>query len=381
MRVDAEHLPQVGSDSASRRHVRRVIVLAVASSLICQSALAAPPADDPAGRPSADAPAPVVECPAEDPACPQTAGQWYARGIELASAEDFLGAADAFLRSYALKPTPEALFNAALAYESAGEPVEAILIYRRHLKEPTADPESRAAAEAAIEQLLGEVAVIKGLRFDPERPPAQLWIAGELHTLEDFPLPLQPGDIEVEVVDEAGLRGRERYTLAAGDSLVLDLRALLPPVPDVEEPDREPETETETPTSERPDPALVRRARAAKPLRTSAWVALGTTGGAGIVLGVLGGLTLATSGGPWANATCFEYPEGTCPDDFPITAPEVAQRFERLRLGTNVMIGVTGAVGVGALVLGLLAIRATRAERALAKLHVRPSAGGFAISF
>ena len=52
---------------------------------------------------------PPTEAPTEPPPEPTTAREWYDRGIELGGAGDFDGAAAAFLRSYELQPTSEAL--------------------------------------------------------------------------------------------------------------------------------------------------------------------------------------------------------------------------------------------------------------------------------
>src|SRR5690606_14627053 len=64
---------------------------------------------------------------------PTTAREWYDRGIELGNAGDLVGAAEAFLRSYELQPTSEALYNAGFAYQQAGDPIAAIESYERLL--------------------------------------------------------------------------------------------------------------------------------------------------------------------------------------------------------------------------------------------------------
>jgi hypothetical protein len=311
--------------------------------------LAAPP---PRGVPSEMAP--PVEDASEPPATadePTSAVEWYARGIELAQADDYVGAAEAFLRSHELKPTPEALFNAALAYETAGRSLEAITTYRRYLAEPQADPEQQARAEASVELLLREVAVIKGLRFDTERTPVEITIAGEPHELDEFPLALTPGEIEVEVVDAQGVRGRETYALAAGEALVLDVRALWPePEP---EPEVVPEPEVE-PEPARADPRVVKRAKA---LRISTWTGIGLTGVGLIGIGIAGGLW----GDYHRREAALLCPVGEgCEMDHSADRPMWIERMNSARLASNVAIGVTAAVAVTTLAIGILAIRATR---------------------
>lgn len=304
---------------------------------------------------------------------PQTAVEWYARGIELTQADDYLGAAEAFLRSYELKPTPEALFNAALAYETAGRPIEAIATYRRHLAEPKADPDQQARAQASIETLLREVAVIKGLRFDADRVPVEIRVADEVHELDEFPLLLMPGEIEVEVVDAEGVVGRESYVLDAGEALVLDVRPLWPEPEVVPEPEVEPEVE---PEPFHPDPRLVKRA---KILRNSTWAGMGATG--------LGLIAIGVSGGLWAEyhrredaLLCPCPPEGQPPD-----RPMWIERMNTAQLANNITIGVTAAVAVATLAVGIMAIRATREAKRGAQVRsatrMRVRLGGLGFEF
>ncbi len=316
-------------------------------------------------------PEPAPELAPEPPPEPSSAVEWYARGIELAQAEDYLGAADAFLRSYTLRPTPEALFNAALAYETGGRPLEAIATYRRHLAEPKADPEQQARAQASIDALLDEVGVIKGLRFDPERAPVELWINGERRELDEFPLPLAPGEIEVEVVDGEGVHGRERYSLAAGETLVLDLRALWPAP--VVEPEPEPEPE---PIG--PDPKRVKQAKA---LRIATWTGLGLTGLGLVAVGVAGGLT-ATYHRRDEARIC---PEPICPEGWPTDRSVWIARASEAQLATNVAIGVSAALALTTLSVGLAAIQAQRklrrGERGKSATGVRVRALGLGFEF
>ncbi|MFV8751347.1 hypothetical protein ACNOYE_12450 [Nannocystaceae bacterium ST9] len=324
-------------------------------------------------------PAPLLAAPPEPPepappiaSEPKTAVEWYARGIELAQAEDYLGAAEAFLRSYELKPTPEALFNAALAYETGERPLEAIATYRRHLAEPKADPEQQARAQASIDALLREVAVIKGVRFDPERAPVELWIAGERHQLDEFPLPLSPGEITVEIVDAEGIHGRESYSLEAGEALVLDLRALWPA------PEPEPEIEPEPEPELGPDPRVLEQQRErAKALEISTWTGLGLTGLGLIAVGVSGGFALDYSRREAARV-CDVNP---CPEGWPTDRPELIQHLRDAELATNVAIGVSAVLAVATLAVGISAIRANkmirRGERTRASTRVRLRGLGF----
>lgn len=311
---------------------------------------------------------------------PTTAREWYDRGIELGSAGDFVAAAHAFLRSYEQQPTSEALYNAGFAYQRANDPVAAIETYRRLLAEPERNEELARAAEQAIARLLREVGTLKAIRHAPDRPPAELYVAGERVELDQLPLVLPPGPVSIEVVDEQGVRARETYELAAGEALVVDLRALLPPPAEPPEPDDRIIDNEDRPTPEQLQAART-YARRAKQLRLATWVGLGLTGAAGISAGTLAGLSVREREA-YLSATCFEF-DGNCPDHFPVGDPErhfVA--YNRMQIGMIVSASVGGGFAIGSLVVGLVSLRLERkAARERTRVRVEPRLGGFAISF
>lgn len=321
----------------------------------------------------------VVESAPEPAAEPTTAREWYERGIELGSAGQYLEAAAAFLRSYELKPTSEALYNAAFAYQRANDPVAAIETYRRMLAEPERNEELARAAERSIAQLMREVGTLKGIRYAPERPPAELYVAGQRRELDELPLVLPPGPVEIEVVDEAGVRARETYEIAAGEALVIDLRALLPPP--AEPPDDVP-VELDIGPSPEQQRLSEARARRAKQLRVATWAGLALTGAASISAATLAGLA-ARERKAYLDETCFEYEDGDCPEGFPVGDPDRHfNTYTRLRLGTGITAGVAGGLAIGTLVVGLVSLRLERkASSERARVRLSPRVGGFAIAF
>jgi tetratricopeptide (TPR) repeat protein len=327
---------------------------------------AAPPAEDV-----------VIEPPAESPTEPTTAREWYDRGIQLGGAGDFDGAAAAFLRSYELQPTSEALYNAGFAYQQAGDAIAAIETYRRVLVEPARNEELARAAENSIVQLMREVGTLKGVIYAPGQPPAELYIGGQRREIDELPILVPPGPVLVEVVDQRGKRARETFEIAAGDALVIDLRALLPAY--VEPPD-----DIEGPSPEQLDAERERalRRKQSKQLRTATWVGLGLTGAAGVTVATLGALA-ARERNAYLDATCLEYEDGKCPEGFPVGDPEAhVDAYTRYQLGTWISAGITGGFAVGTLVVGLLSLRlARKASQEHARVRVRPRPGGFAISF
>jgi tetratricopeptide (TPR) repeat protein len=312
-----------------------------------------------------------------DEAEPTTAREWYDHGIELGNAGDFVGAAEAFLRSYELQPTSEALYNAGFAYQQAGEVITAIETYERLLIEAERNEDLARAAEASIARLMQEVGILKGIRYAPSRPPAELHVGGRRYELDDLPILLLPGSVVVEVVDEHGERARETYEIAAGEALVVDVRALLPP------PVEPPDDVTINPGPSPEQLAIAQaQARRAKQLRTVTWIGLGSIGAAGVSLATFAGLA-ARERKAYLASTCLEYEDGVCPGGFVPGDPEAHLRaYERHRLGIGVSAGVVGGLAVGTLVVGLVSLRLDRkASRKISRLQLAPRPGGFAIRF
>jgi tetratricopeptide (TPR) repeat protein len=317
---------------------------------------------------------------------PQTAGEWYARGYELGNAGDYAAAAEAFLRSYALKPTSEALFNAALALENAESTLTAIATYERFLAEPARKEELVDAAQRSIDAMLREVAVLKGVRFSATRPPTQLLVQGQPVELDAFPVLVMPGEIEIEVVDAHGVRARETYELGAGEALVVDLRSLLPPPP--REPGPKPITDPGPSAGELE--AARARGRLALTLRKTAWAGVGVSGAAAISVVTLG-LLARRERRLFDAGSCYSFVDSACPDDFELGDPEAHERaYRQYALGATVMGSVTAGLGLATLVVGLVSIRrADQARQAQggssrhdrASVRVTPALGGLTLQF
>lgn len=334
-----------------------------------------PPADEVTIEPAQ--PQSGVDAPAPEPS---TAREWYDHGISLGRAGDFVAAAAAFLRSYELQPTSEALYNAGFAYQQAEDAVAAIETYRRMLAEPERNEELARAAERSIAQLMLEVGTLKAILYAPSRPPAELYVAGQRRELDELPFVLPPGPVIIEVVDEHGVRARETYEIAAGEALVVDLRALLPALVEP------PETNDPVEIEEGPSPEQLRsarlRARRVEQLRIATWVGLGLTGAAGISAGTLAGLA-SRERNAYLDTTCLQFANGDCPEGFVTGDPEKhLDAYGRFQLGMVVSAGVAGGLAIGTLVVGLVSLRLERkAPRERARVRLSPRPGGFAIAF
>jgi len=364
---------------------------AIATASLAPSPTLAAPAPAPVQVPKGNTDQAPPDGDADPPDEPQTAAEWYARGYSLGKEGKNEAAAEAFLRSYELQPTPEALYNAALARENAGAYVEAIATYQRFLAQVESNPEGSSrlvpVAERSIDALMTKVGVLKGVRYEDERPPKQLLVDGEVVALDAFPLLIMPGEVEITVIDETDTARDERYELLAGESLVLDLRALLPPPPD---PDRgpditlgpEPEPEPNPPpyTAEQAE----RDAGRAKRLRAASFSLAGLTGASGVASLTLGLLTAAARRDLYED-TCYDQDDGVCPPDFDIgTAGRHNRSYERYAIGTTVAVGLTAGFAVSALVTGLLSRRyAKRAKRAhdAPQVEITPIVSGVLVRF
>lgn len=354
---------------------RRVCVAILAVVWTSADLAHAAPPDGPADQadpPNSTAPAEPPTTPTE----PKTAAEWYARGIELGTAGEYEAAAAAFLRSYELQPTSEALFNVALAHEQAGATIDAIMVYERFLAEPSPAPELVEAAHASIDSLLTKVAVLKGLRYAPEQPPAELYVDGERVELDGFPRLVLPGEIEIEVVARTGARARESIELAAGETSIVDLRGLLPapepPPPDIV-------------VDEGPSPAELEaeraRARRAAKLRKLTWAGVGVTGVSAIAAGTLG-LLARREAQLYDQFTCFEFDGQVCPSDFELGDPDAHLRAHgRYVWSGTILAGVSGGFAIATLVVGLVAVRSAKPRAGASTVSWVPTPSGFGLRF
>src|ERR1700722_20008120 len=93
------------------------------------------------------------------------AARRYAEGTRAFDARDFTRAGEAFDAAYALAPHPDALWNSARAWHSAGELARAANLYARYLREARRDAPDRPGALAAQKQLasrLGRIEIHPG---------------------------------------------------------------------------------------------------------------------------------------------------------------------------------------------------------------------------
>jgi hypothetical protein len=288
-------------------------------------------------------------------------------------------AAVEFERSYAAVPIAVTLYSVGLSYERAGKPVEAVRAFRRFLALPDdcaalppGEPrdlctEQRTEAEQALDELrprVGELALAlgEGVKLREVR------VAGRTVPLDDFPLLLLPGTVDVEVF---GLGPNERRTrpvaITGGDVATFYVAPF--------------ERELVV-TPPKPDPAPgdavdeLRLERRRRGLRTAFWVGTGLTASSGVAVAVLGGLTLYHR-----NEFRRDLCAVTCDDpDAPPYPEDHELAFERYKPLTNALVGVTVGLAVATALVGTFAFRKRPSDgRTGAQARVRMGASGLVV--
>ncbi len=272
----------------------------------------------------------IAEPQAEVPsaAARRDAAQKFVEGTRAFDAGDFHRAGEAFEAAYALAPHPDALWNAARAWHSAGEDARAANHYAHYLRDAPPQARDRASAQSALRALarkLGRIEVhasegVDDLRVD-EGPVtgAVVWVAPGVHVLRGRSA---RGPVE------------QQTTVAAGG----DVSVLLSPQPSASPPTSTP-ISTPIPTSA---PTLAIAPDALGPSRRSGW--------SPAVVVVESAVTLAAGGVlVWSSIDTLQTRHTF--DQTPTQATLDAGKSEELR--TNVIIGVTGGL---ALLTGMTAI-------------------------
>jgi hypothetical protein len=334
---------------------------------------AAPTEAEAKDAPEPSEPTPRVLAPS-DPRPDEAARHWQA-GRALYDKGSYAEAAAEFELSYAAVPFAATLYSVGVSYERAGKPVEAVRAFRRYLELPDcpdAPPEEpkafctaqRSEAEQALEELrprVGELAIElgEGVKL------SQVKVAGRTVPLDDFPLVLLPGTIDVEVF---GLRPNERrtrsVTIVGGEPQTFYVAPFEEPSVVVPPPRPTPEVERD---DERDDPRLERRRRG---LRTTFWVGTGLTAGSAVAMAVMGGLTLYHRK-QFRQDLCGE----VCEDpDAPPYPEDHELAFERYQPITNALVGVTVGLSVATALVGTFAFRKRPdAGKAGTRARTRPS--------
>lgn len=367
-------------------------------------ATASEPADPPANPGSGPETPPKVELTPEElerrmiDMRPEQAESHWQEGQRLYYNGRYAEAAVEFERAYGAIPAAAALYSAALSYERAGKAVEAVRALERYLALPDCSevpPEQQGyctaerplATQALAEQRrrVGELTLDLGEGVELR----EVRVAGRTVPLDDFPLLLLPGTVDVEVfgLGPAERRSRPAY-ITAGETYELyvapfETAGVVPPPGGALRPGTD---------GERDELRLAQRKRQ---LKASFWVGTGLTVTAGVAAAVTGGIAsyhqrrYNTEKCP---VECWEKdPDGNPSRDedgnviylnrpYPLDHQQAQERYRPL---ANAMLGVTIGLGVATALVGVFAFRkrkdapATGRERARA--HVRLGGSGLVV--
>lgn len=259
----------------------------------------------------------------------QQASSHFKAGLRAFMQHKYTQAAESFEKAHEVIPSHKALFNAADAWEKAGELVKAALRFRQFLEEAPEDAKARDDAQARLESILGKIGRLDlagegATDVQVDGQPAEL---GEML--------ITPGD-HVVTGSVDGEFIEKRVSVEAGARL----RVLIEPPP----PEPEPEPEPDVPTIDRGP-----EKNGMSP--TLFYVGVGVTT-------VLAGATVWSGLDTQARRDDFdENPTGTGYDE-----GVAAQKR------TNVLLGLSVAAGVTTAALGLFAVKwddGTQADVAL----------------
>ena len=310
----------------------------------------------------------------------------FTEGKALMSEGRYAEAAAEFERSHASIEFGDTLFRIVEAYEAANEPIQALKKARAYLaldnceggKEspynyPCAEPDQRAKAAKKANRLRQFVGELR-LKIRKEVPLREVRVADEPVPLDDFPLLVLPGSYIVE------LRGPKVDQLRSYDVVVEAGQTFTVSVPPWEKPRVDDPVFDDGETDQ--ERALREQARRKRILKGAFWTGVGVTAAAGAALASVGGVAVYSQR-RWEELHCGGVPQAECqatrPDDpdlgpngkYPLSHE---RRLDRFRTATNVMIGVTAALGVTTVVLGIFAFTKKKPSGANARVQVR--AGG-----
>jgi hypothetical protein len=172
---------------------------------------------------------------APDPERKSRASAHLVKGAQLIDAEDLQGALAQFEAAYRLVPSPAILHNFGIVYQGLGRKAEALDAFERFLAQaPKAPPATRAHAERAVAELVGQVAALL-VRADLDG--ASIFVDGRDlgQTPHAAPFYLDPGPhhLSVERSDMGAVFSR-RVEVAAGQRLTVEARLTRPPEPSPE---------------------------------------------------------------------------------------------------------------------------------------------------
>jgi hypothetical protein len=265
----------------------------------------------------------------------QKAKEHYLKGKELVDAGAYKKAIVELEASYELNPVPIVLYNIGLCYDELHLYASALKHYRLFVAKATEDLASlKQSVSVRIQELNKFLGILK-LTVDEEG--ADVLVDNEW--IGKTPLPatfIETGNHDLEIRKTGFPDIEQKIKIISGESLELEfsMKAAAASVPDTKEQEARDKAETEKPAGEETAAARNGKKLGIVPF----WTAVAVTGASALTMAVLGGVALKKDG---EVADMYEN-ENWKP---------VADERDRLSLATNVMIGLTSAAALSALVL------------------------------
>lgn len=305
----------------------------------------------------------------------------YDYGLALMRQAKYAEAAAAFERSYASAEFGNTLFSIVTAYDAASSPVAALGAARRFMALPECEgaegPANRPCGELdarfSIERDVRRLeALIGELDLDVQQGVIlrEIRVNGRVRAQRDFPLILLPGSYVVELVGPNKGDYREHpLEIEAGKASIL---TVLPFV-------RELDTGGGDGGEDGGDDGgadgggrdrLIDPERRARFLKGFFWTSASLTAVSAVTLGVVGGLTLRERR-LFKEEKCAAVCDEEMAEDHPYPHDR-RDRFNQLLPVTNAMIGVTAALGVTTIVLGVFAFSKPRKRGEQARVTASP---------
>ncbi len=283
----------------------------------------------------------------DDEKAKQRAAEYFQRGKILFNAEDYKGAAMAFEDAYATRPHSSVLGNIGMCYDRAEMILEAIETYRRYLKNPVSSDQTARIQERLniLEPQVCELDIACmadgcKIRADDEDMGAAILVMLVLpghHKLE--------GVVDGEVIDTAEIEA------TAGGSIRVQLEK-----PSPSEPEPPPKPKEEIPQKIEEEPEEGPRFRA------PFWILSGVAVASGITTAILGASALKKHN---------KY------EDSGWTDADARNSGQGCKTATNVMIGITSAAGITAVVLAIYDLKVGKENKNNSKkaVFVTPGPG------
>jgi tetratricopeptide (TPR) repeat protein len=273
---------------------------------------------------------------------PSQAGREFDRGAAAAARGDYLDAAAAFMRAYELAPHAAALYNAALAWQAAGDRPRAADAYERALRMDGLASAQAKDARNRLEALERTLA-----RLDVSGPQGTaVSVAHAERTPTPAQIHVEPGEYAMHVWFADGRTELKQVKARIGS---IELRL---------EPPQEP-----APSASTVPPKIEQPVASGSTSRTLGWVALGT----GVALG---GVTA------WLGVTALDARDQY--NDSGRTDRDAYDRAGSYRTWTNVALA--GAVVLGATGLVLLLKPASKQPSQVGTLRVGAGPASFSVS-